>query len=217
MFEQLDPTTLVLAVVAIVALVGVIIWFYHQNAHRGQDTGARGHRRVSGALRGYARLRSFKVLDNIVLPAAGGSGTVTIDHVLVGFFGLLFVTDLTLDGDYYGSVKEATWSCTTRGNSEGTVLAEKVASIPNPLFTNDRAREAALRVFSKNGIYNLRIESMAVAASKASVFYISGGEGKVTPINKLRLALDSTRFDQDNGLDVEKIADVLRQASVAQH
>ena len=215
MFEQLQPTTVLLAVVAIVALVAVIVWFYRERAHRGQDTGARGHRRVSGTLRGYARLRRFKVLDNIVLPAASGSGTVTIDHVLVGFFGLLFVTDLTLDGDYYGSVKEATWSCTTRQNSDGTVLAEKVASLPNPLITNDRAKEAALRVFSKNNIYNLKIESMAVAASNASVFYISGGEGKVTPIGKLRQALDSTRFDQDNGLDVEKIAQVLRNASVA--
>lgn len=214
MFELLDPSTIVLAIIAIIALVGVIIWFYHQNAHRGQDTGSKGHKRVSGVLRSYARLRSFKVLDNVVLPAASGSGTVTIDHVLVGFFGLLFVTDLTLDGDYYGSVKEATWSCTTRQNADGTTLAEKVASLTNPLITNDRAREAALRVFSKNNIYNLRIESMAVAASSASVFYISGGEGKVTPLGKLRQVLDSTRFDLDNGVDVEKIANVLLDASL---
>ena len=215
MFDQFDPYTLLLGFIALAAIIVLAVMFTRKNSHKGQDIGRRGHRRVSSVLRSFARLRGFRVLDHVVLPAASGSGTVTIDHVLVGFFGLLFVTDLTRDGDYYGSVKEPTWSCTTRRDPEGTTIAEKVASIPNPLIANDKAREAALRVFSKQNIYNLRIESMVVASSGASVFYISGGEGQVTPVNKLRQALDSTRFEADKGLDVGKIAHVLEEASLS--
>ena len=63
---------------------------------------------VKSILNRYAISRNYKVLENVQLQLDGK--TQTIDFVLVGFFGLLFVSALQGEGDFYGDLKEPRWS-----------------------------------------------------------------------------------------------------------
>ena len=54
-----------------------------------QKLGKEGEKQVSRILRRYARLRSYKVIDDLYLPLY--DKTTQIDHVLIGFFGILVV------------------------------------------------------------------------------------------------------------------------------
>lgn len=198
-----------------VALLGFAAYLYYRKTQRGGgDLGSKGKRKVGSLLRSVAGIRGFKVLDNVTLPSAAGSGSVTIDHLMVGIFGILLVTDLTLEGDYYGTLEEANWSCTTKGDPDSSVAAKRIGTVPNPLRHSESFQEAARRILSKEGIYNMKMESMAVASSAGAFFYITGGKGRVTPINKLRSQLQATRFDTDNGVDIGKITAIFSQANM---
>ena len=92
----------------------------------------------------------------------------------------------------------------------------KISSRPTPgLHSRPVSAWAGQRSTQREQLPHRLSSTGASASSGASVFYISGGEGQVTPVNKLRPALDSTRFEADKGLDVGKIAHVLEEASLS--
>ena len=164
------------------------------------------HRRVSSALRRFASIRGYRVLDDVTIKADGR--TLHVDHILVGYFGMLLVADLCQADDYYGHIDDRNWSCNTRG-AEDTPSMRK-GSIPNPLPNNTKCIELIRGIFSKNGVYNISIDSVAVAAHPRSTLYISGRKESVLTLAELRSLLGKSKYSQDNGVDVEKLCSLLQ-------
>ncbi len=185
------------------ALVIIVIFSYLRSVGN-SEKGA--HRRVSSALRRFASVRGYRVLDNVTLHA--GSRTLHADHVLVGYFGLLVVADLCDDGDYYGKLDDPHWARNTRGSEDNPAVRKGMT--PNPLPENLRFVEHLRGIFSRNGVYNISIDSLAVAANPRSALFISGRGDIVLALSELRGFLGRDKYSQDNGLDVEKLCSLLQ-------
>ena len=74
----------------LVALAVVLLWYLRKSMLFSK--GNYGKKTVKSILNRYAISRNYKVLENVQLQLDGK--TQTIDFVLVGFFGLLFVSCL---------------------------------------------------------------------------------------------------------------------------
>lgn len=164
------------------------------------------HRRVSSALRRFASIRGYRVLDDVTLKTEGR--TFHIDHILVGYFGMLLVTDLCQADDYYGHIDDRSWACNTRGAEDKPSMRK--GSVANPLPNNTKCIELIRSIFSKNRVYNISIDSVAVAAHPRSTLYISGRKESVLTLAELRSFLGKSKYSQDNGVDVEKLCSLLQ-------
>ena len=164
------------------------------------------HRRVSSALRRFASIRGYRVLDDVSLKTEGR--TFHIDHILVGYFGMLLVTDLCQADDYYGHIDDRSWACNTRGAEDKPSMRK--GSVANPLPNNTKCIELIRSIFSKNRVYNISIDSVAVAAHPRSTLYISGRKESVLTLAELRSFLGKSKYSQDNGVDVEKLCSLLQ-------
>lgn len=66
--------------------------------------GIEGEKRVAAKLRKFAGIRSFKVMNDLYLPLY--DKTTQIDHILIGFFGLIVVETKNIGGEVYGEPKK---------------------------------------------------------------------------------------------------------------
>jgi len=172
---------------------------------QGTKKPAKLRRRVSRALRSYAGLRRFAVLDNITFELRGKP--CTADHVMVGFFGVLFVGDLVLKGDYYGELDGETWVCNTPAKEDD--FAVRVGAEPNPLLSGRACMEAARDLCARSGIYSLQMDCIAVNAHSKGMFLVTGGKDCTFNLRTLRGYLQRSWFSQDNGVDVQKVVRAL--------
>ncbi len=118
--------TSIFAVIAVVlvALAVVLLWYLRKSMLFSK--GNYGKKTVKSILNRYAISRNYKVLENVQLQLDGK--TQTIDFVLVGFFGLLFVSALQGEGDFTATSKGlagALWMLTTTARSALTTLCWK--------------------------------------------------------------------------------------------
>lgn len=162
-------------------------------------------RKVEKALLRFARPRKYRVLNNVAFDTR--EGRVTVDHLLVGYFGVLFVGDLVLDGDYYGEMEDKTWICSRTERSTDTTT--RVGSQPNPVRIGRLAMEAARERCARAEIFNLPMEAIAVKAYKSGDFVITGSKDYVMTLPGLRNYLLRSWIEKDTGLDVEAVSKAL--------
>ncbi|WP_312643493.1 nuclease-related domain-containing protein [Hydrogenoanaerobacterium sp.] len=188
---------IMVAVWAAIALVVVLLW-------KRRTSVAGQYRRVTGTLKKFASIRSYKVLQDITLDC--GKETVHIDHILVGFFGLLFVNTQVENADYYGEEREEYWS---------VVKDDVKTRIKNPLNEGIAAMDAARKIFAKNNVYNIQMEQVVVftSAFKKNVLYVKDTL-PIVNVRKLGSLLSKTRFEKDNGVDVEQLVKLLEENKV---
>ena len=115
--------TSIFAVIAVVlvALAVVLLWYLRKSMLFSK--GNYGKKTVKSILNRYAISRNYKVLENVQLQLDGK--TQTIDFVLVGFFGLLFVSALQGVTATSRSLAGALWMLTTTARSALTTLCWK--------------------------------------------------------------------------------------------
>ena len=95
-------SAVILAVTLLLVLAVLLIGW--QNRRRGVD----GKKKVAAILRRFTGIRSFRVLTDLTIHTA--KKDVTIDHVLIGFFGILVVNTQNLPGSVYGDGRGKTWT-----------------------------------------------------------------------------------------------------------
>lgn len=197
MKEYLVICLILLAVVAAL-LAGYYIWL-----SMCFTKGTYGKNKIGGLLRRYSLSRNFKVLDDVTM--SNGGQTVTVDHVMVGFFGILFVTVLQGKGEFYGDLKEKKWTFSDNG---------KKVSFDNPVLANQEKIELFRRIMSQKKIYNLPIEAVVtvVGFGKQTPIYLTNAanENTVFSVKAFRKYLNNVKFEKDNNLDVEELAKVIR-------
>ena len=190
---------ILIAVVAFCAAV-FIAWYLMKNLRF--TKGNYGKQTVKSILKRFAFPRKYKVLENVSMELDGK--TQTIDFVMVGEFGLLFVSALQGKGDFYGDFTEEYWSF---------VDNEKKVRFLNPVKEMDKKLDMFRRLMAKKKVYNLKIESaVVIVGSKADApMYLShvGKENIVMTVNQFKKLLEKEKFEQDNNIDVAAVTDVL--------
>lgn len=185
-------------------IIAVILGLYLLKLIR-FSKGIYGKQTVRSILKRFARTRKFKVLENVQLEFEGQ--TQTIDFVLVGFFGLIFVTALQGQGDFYGDFKESRW-----------IFAEedKKITFDNPVIGMDKKLELFRRLASKNKIYNLKIDTAVVVASTKSKvpMYLNNvrGENIVMTVPQFKKMLTQEKYEQDNNVNIDAVCDMLQNS-----
>ena len=194
-----NSVIILIAVVAFCAAV-FIAWYLMKNLRF--TKGNYGKQTVKSILKRFAFPRKYKVLENVSMELDGK--TQTIDFVMVGEFGLLFVSALQGKGDFYGDFTEEYWSF---------VDNEKKVRFLNPVKEIDKKLDMFRRLMAKKKVYNLKIESaVVIVGSKADApMYLShvGKENIVMTVNQFKKLLEKEKFEQDNNIDVAAVTDVL--------
>ena len=194
-----NSVIILIAVVAFCAAV-FIAWYLMKNLRF--TKGNYGKQTVKSILKRFAFPRKYKVLENVSMELDGK--TQTIDFVMVGEFGLLFVSALQGKGDFYGDFTEEYWSF---------VDNEKKVRFLNPVKEMDKKLDMFRRLMAKKKVYNLKIESaVVIVGSKADApMYLShvGKENNVMTVNQFKKLLEKEKFEQDNNIDVAAVTDVL--------
>ena len=129
----MQTSLIVIVVIAAVIAFAIAAWYLRKSLLFSKGT--YGKQTVKSILKRYALSRNYKVLENVTLNYEGK--TQTIDFVLVGFFGLLFVSALQGKGDFYGDLKEPRWSF---------VDDEKKVRFDNPVLEMDKKIELFRRL-----------------------------------------------------------------------
>ena len=194
-----NSVIILIAVVAFCAAV-FIAWYLMKNLRF--TKGNYGKQTVKSILKRFAFPRKYTVLENVSMELDGK--TQTIDFVMVGEFGLLFVSALQGKGDFYGDFTEEYWSF---------VDNEKKVRFLNPVKEMDKKLDMFRRLMAKKKVYNLKIESaVVIVGSKADApMYLShvGKENIVMTVNQFKKLLEKEKFEQDNSIDVAAVTDVL--------
>lgn len=194
-----NSVIILIAVVAFCAAV-FIAWYLMKNLRF--TKGNYGKQTVKSILKRFAFPRKYKVLENVSMELDGK--TQTIDFVMIGEFGLLFVSALQGKGDFYGDFTEEYWSF---------VDNEKKVRFLNPVKEMDKKLDMFRRLMAKKKVYNLKIDTaVVIVGSKADApMYLShvGKENIVMSVNQFKKLLEKEKFEQDNKIDVAAVTDVL--------
>lgn len=177
------------AVAAVLALIGFALLRRRKLRRLGID----GEKQVARALKKYAGIRSFKVINDIYLPLY--DKTTQIDHILIGFFGILVVETKNYAGAIYGDPKKKEWL---------HVVGDDRHSFYNPLMQNQAHIDCLRHWLGKENLYNMNIESVVVFTRKKAELYVPKGL-PVIKLQRLGRFLHQPRFAKDSNYDVEKI------------
>jgi len=199
---QMSQETVYTIVLAALMVVGIILTFIIKPTT--DPVKLRG--RVSSCLKKFAAPRKFRVLDNVEIE--GKNGRCSIDHVLVGFFGVLFVNDLTLAGDYTGNLIEGNWICSKTNRQDDTTT--RLGSVENPLVAAREFEAAARALLTANKVGCPAMESIVATAHKKGSFFITGSKDIVFNLRTLRSYLNNSAWLQkDEKVDIDRICKVL--------
>jgi len=183
---------LVLGGVLVVLVLCLVGWRLLRR-RRLRRLGVDGERQVDQALRRYASIRGFKVLSDVYLPLY--DKTTQIDHILIGFFGILVVETKNYAGEVYGDPRKKDWL---------HVVGSDRHPFYNPLMQNKAHIDCLRHWLGKENLYNMNIESLVVFTRKKAELYIPKGL-PVIKLQRLMKFLHQPRFAEDKGYDVEKI------------
>lgn len=181
-----------------VAAAAVCWAFYNKN--RKEKHSETTKKEISRVLRTMAPLREWKVLDGVTL--SDKEGEVTADHLVIGPFGVLVLSDIHRQGGYYGELRDGEWVVSTGGEDRVETLRMK---IPNPVKNNQRFVAALRALLTKAEVYNVPVEALCPVTQSNIEVYVTGAGSVVVGAGKLRETLGRQKFQKDNGVDVAKL------------
>ena len=187
-----------IVLVIILAIVLSVVLKKHKN----KKLGIEGEKKVAGILKRYAGIRNFKVINDLYLPLY--DKTTQIDHVLIGFFGILVIETKNVGGEVYGDPKKKEWL---------HIMGSKRHYMYNPLMQNQAHIDCIRHICGKENIYNLNIESLVVFTNRKVDLYIPN-KLPIIKVKKLKKFLRQSRFEKDRNIDVEKVYSVLESYRV---
>lgn len=179
-------------------LISLAFYLYRSSFFR---KGEYGKHFVSKALKRYASPRGMTVLSDVSI--SNGNENAYFDHVLIGYFGVLFVQSIQGAGSFWGDGKQDTWAFSDEKSK--TKLLFK-----NP-FDEMNAKLSIFRsVLAQNKQYKVPVDSAVVIVTlgDAPRMYLSNIKDSDTIMldSQLSAFLRDERFEKDNGVDVEAVA-----------
>ena len=187
-----------LVMVLLAAAAIVTLWVMH----RATDPKA-CRNKVKGILKRFAGIRQYKVLSDVTVQYEGKKAH--FDQVLIGIYGISFVSVLADTAAYYGQEKDQKWAKVDSKTGKKTYLE-------NPIFAGEKAIELVRRIFSKNNVYNIQMEHLIVfAGAPGKIEMFVKGPAPLLKRKELKRQLDKVRYEEDRGVDMEKLAKLLQE------
>lgn len=201
---EIMKTSVVVTLAVVVLIAAILIAWYFQK-HIRFAKGKYGKQTVKSILQRFALSHNYKLLENVQISCNGQ--TQTIDFVLVGFFGLMFVSALQGQGDFYGDFKEPRWTFVDEDNN-------KKVRFNNPVLEMDKKLDLFRKLMAQKKVYNLKIDpAVVVVGTKSETpLYLSHvrEENIVMTVDEFKKFLLKEKFEKDNDLDVEEITKLLQ-------
>lgn len=164
--------------------------------------GIEGEKKVAAKLKKFSGIRSFKVINDLYLPLY--DKTTQIDHILIGFFGILVLETKNFKGEVYGDPKKKDWL---------HIVGGKKFNFYNPLMQNQAHIDCIRHIFAQEKIYSVNIESAIVFSNKKVQVYVPNGL-PIIRMQKLSKFLHQPKFEKDNNFDVELLTNTLLKYQV---
>lgn len=202
----MEGNTWVLWVLALVALTVIIFLIRFITWRRAVQQGRHVHNKVDGILKKYGLLRNFKVLRNVTI--SYGNRSAVAEHVLIGFFGILFLTARGETADFYGERRPGDWLMIQKKKS-GDVKHK----IENPIQHNEEVMSITRELLGHSGVYNTPMEGLVIFSGRPKKTTIYCADNTVKRLKDLKSYLNKAKFDKDNNLDVPKIEKILLSSS----
>ena len=199
---QMNQETVYTIVLAALMVIGIALTFVVKPT----TDPAKLRGRVAKCLGKFAAPRKFRVMDNLEIE--GRDGKCTIDHVLVGSFGVLFVNDLTMAGDYTGNLVEGNWVCSKTNRQDD--VTTRLGSVENPLVAARTFEAAARALLTANKVACPAMESIVAVTHKKGSFFITGSKDLTFNLRTLRSYLNNSAWIQKNEkVDIDRVCKVL--------
>ena len=160
---------------------------------------------ISRTLRSMAPLREWKVLEQVTITDRKGKDH-TVDHLVIGPFGVLTLTDIHRRGGYYGELRDEEWVISTGGENQVETLRVK---IPSPVKNNEGFVAAFRELLTAGKVYNIPVEALCPITQTQVEVFVTGAQAQVVAPKKLREVLSRQKYQKDNGVDTEKILALL--------
>ncbi len=187
------------SLLAIILVIWLMLFIKKQKIIKiGKD----GEKKVARALKKYAGIRSYKVINDLYLPLY--DKTTQVDHILIGFFGILVIETKNLSGEIYGDPKKSDWL---------HIIGNKKHTLYNPLLQNQTHIDCIRHLLGKENIYNINIESLVVFSAKKVNLFVPN-KLPIIVLKKLKKFLRQPRFTTDKDVDVEKLYNALMKYQV---
>lgn len=189
-----------IGVALILAAVLAIILKKRKNARSGRQ----GEKKVARILRNFAMLRGFKVINGLYLPLY--DKTTEIDHILIGYFGMIVIETKNCHGEVYGDEKQDQWThLVGKSKTKHTLY--------NPVKQNQTHIDCIRHIFVKEQIYKVNIENLVVFTGKKLQLNV-GRSMPIIQVRQLKKYLHKSKYAEDKGIDVDKIYDTLMRYRV---
>lgn len=189
----------------LLTLLAVILAVYRTNIRN--NFSERTKRDIGKTLRSMAPLREWRVLEDTSITDRKGR-TFTADHLVIGPFGVLVLTDLHRRGGYYGELRDEEWVISTGGEAKAETLRMKV---PSPVRNNEQFIAAFRERLTAAEIYNVQVEALCPITQSQIQVFVTGAGAMVVEKGRLRETLSRQKYQKDNGVDVGKIASLLEK------
>lgn len=195
-FNFNNPISIICAILLVLLVIYSLVEYFLRGA--AFKKGEHGKQFVTDTLKRFASPRKMTVLENVSVN--DGENTVTFDHVLIGYFGVLFVQAIQGGGSFWGDGKEDVWAFT---DGDDKVLFK------NPIGELNEKIRVFRRALSHNKIYRVPVESAVVIVTmgKEPKLYLSNladSECQVMTQEMFKAHLNE-EFEKDNGVDVEAL------------
>lgn len=192
---------ILIIVLSLVLLAAAIVGIWLLLRHRAYRKGVLGKQRVHALLRKFGVIRNYRILRDVKVSVNGR--TAQIDHMLIGFFGILFVSTLNDTAEYYGTAKEKTW---TKITPAGRVQMENLE------LKNQRDIDVVREIFSKHGVYNIKMEGAVVFCGNRNKSLMGiTGSSTLMDFRTFKAYLYKSKFEKDNDVDVPALEKLISE------
>ena len=186
-----------------VAALLIALSIYFVNRSKRKKSGALGRKKLASILRNFAGIRSFKVINNVDLPLGDGRYT-HVDHILIGFFGVMVLENRSEPGDIYGEARDKEWISVVTGKNG----SESRKKFPNPVTLNQEHCEAIRNIFQQDKIYKVDIESYVVFTTRKMQLGVQP-DLPVMNLIKFKKLLSRSRYSDNGPVDVPVVYEAL--------
>ena len=190
-------------VTILVVLIAVISLLVFLRKKKTDKIGVKGEKKVAKILKPWALMRSYKVINGLYLPLY--DGTTEIDHIIIGFFGMIVIETKNMGGEIYGDVKAKDWT---------HIMGDKKHKMYNPVMQNQAHIDCIRHCFAKEKIYNINIDNVVVFANNKAQLFLQKGDATIIKISQLKKLLNKVKYEKDKDVDVDKLYNALMKYRV---
>ncbi|MBR5485709.1 MAG: NERD domain-containing protein [Oscillospiraceae bacterium] len=191
-------STIILAVVFAVLAIALIAWgIIHSSRSTQYKNGVLGINRVNKLLGKFCSMHRYKLLTNVTLN--NGKSTAHVDHVVIGYFGVLLFQNVQQRGEYFGDNSLDYWNIIDENGEK--------KQIASPFSEAVKSEEVLNSMLAHAGIYNVPVEAYVIlSGDPEKTMYNGRKNSQILNIASLKKLLTNSKYEKDNQLDIEKIA-----------